>query len=357
MKTKPLLIIGAVLFLLPFTAIATFHGDALAQQSGESSFRIEVSQHGFNSALGETQLEVEEGQEVEITFVYGDDDLSFNNPHIIFITGYNIKADTLDRENPEVTVSFIAGQPGEIKFMCVLSCEGHDNIQKGRITVLPSTTPPTAEGDDQLLLTVPEQAQSGQPLILTAVLRDSQDEPTANAPVKFLIEADFFISDLMEIGETRTNDEGIATLEYIPRLFGNIHMLARYNAIEATRTLITADSNGSFYHAEAGFQLPSPGNGITIGDKGDDGSAPKTVFRLPWGILSWLLLVAAIIVLVWSTYFRVLYQVLRIPIATETEGTDTRLVPRIGMAAVVIVGIVLLLMVLTGPVSHPHLGG
>ncbi len=85
------------------------------------------------------------------------------------------------------------------------------------------------------------------------------------------------------------------------------------------------------------------------------GQAPASAFRLPGGILSWLLLLLATVMLVWATYFRVIYQLFCIPIVSEITDTNTRLVALIGMAAVVVLGILLVLMLITGPYSHPNL--
>ena len=103
----------------------------------KGTFRVEVSRHGFNDTPGEFRLEVEEGQEVEITFVYGDDDLSQNNPHIITIPTYDISTATLDTENLEDTVSFTASKGGEVSFMCTQYCVGHANLRRGSIVIQP----------------------------------------------------------------------------------------------------------------------------------------------------------------------------------------------------------------------------
>ncbi len=116
---------------------------ALARQQAEEvgGFRVEVSVNGFNNIPGEFRLEVEEGQEVEITFVYGDYALPFNNPHLIEIHDLGIPPFTLDRENPEVTVSFTAPKVGEVTlfpFMCEKTdCAGHNNLQGGIIVIQP----------------------------------------------------------------------------------------------------------------------------------------------------------------------------------------------------------------------------
>ncbi len=363
MKFKWLIIAISVTLLLPLLAIATFPlSGALAQEAGNGPFRIEVSRHGFNNTTGEFRIEVEEGQEVEITFVYGDGDLTRNNPHIIFISDYNIQTDIQDRENLEVTVRFTAGSPGEINFTCILYCKGHENLQGGRIVILPTTEPPAEEGGT-LLLTAPEQAQSGQPLTLTAVLRDSQDKPIGSTTVKFFIKVDFFTSGLMEIGEAVTNDQGIAVLEYTPRLAGDMQIVARHEgeSYEAATTVTLTEADEPFYHhTEAGLQVPAPGAEVFIApgtplELGEGGKAPISVFRPPTGILSWLSPLLLAVMVLWATYFYVIRQVFRIPIVTEIRGTDTRLVPLVGLAIVVMLGIMLVLMLVTGPYSHLHL--
>ncbi len=91
--------------------------------------KVEVGRWGFNKTPGEFLLEVEKGQEVEITFVYGDNDVPENNPHIISVPDYDIETDILDRDNQEVTVRFTATETGEVAFMCTSpECIGHHNL-------------------------------------------------------------------------------------------------------------------------------------------------------------------------------------------------------------------------------------
>ncbi len=102
----------------------------------KASFRVEASRFGFNKTSGEFRLEVEEGQEVEITFVYGDGDFPQNNPHIIAIPEYGIDTGVLDENNPEVTVSFTASETGEVSFMCTqTTCVGHTNLLGGILVI------------------------------------------------------------------------------------------------------------------------------------------------------------------------------------------------------------------------------
>ncbi len=227
--------------------------------------------------------------------------------------------------------------------------------------VTPPPTIPPVEGEGGiLLLTAPEQAQFGQLLTLSALLQDSQGKPVGSATVEFFIRVDFFTSGLMEIGEALTNDQGVAVFDYTPRQTGNIEVVARYEATETAATLTVAETDEPFYQPEAGIRLPAPGQEVFIGPQsvlelGEGGRAPTSAFRLPGGILSWLLVVVIAVMMIWFTYFRVMYQLFRIPLVKEIGDTDTRLIPLIGMAVVVALGMLLVLMLITGPYSHFHL--
>ncbi len=231
--------------------------------------------------------------------------------------------------------------------------------------VPPTTTPPPDIEEGTLLLTVPGQAQSGQLLTMTVTLQDEEGQPVAGATVKFFFQMDFFASILMEIGEDVTDEQGEAVLEYTPRQTGDIQVIAHYerdglSPIEATTMLTLAEADEPFYQVKAGLQsFGALGEEVFIGPESAlelvDGAAPASAFRLPGGILSWLLLLVATVALIWFTYFRVMYQVFSIPIVSEMRDTNTRLVPMIGMTIVVALGFLLLMMLLTGPYSHVHL--
>ncbi len=227
-------------------------------------------------------------------------------------------------------------------------------------TSSPSMEAPAGKAEATLQLTVPQQAQSGKPLVLKATLQDSGGQPVTSTPVKFFLKVDFFTAGLMEIGEAVTDGQGIAVLEYTPWLDGKVEVVARYGDNESVSTITLAASPRSRYQSEAGLRLPAPGPDILIGPRTalelpEMGQAPATAFRLPGGYLSWLLLFAGIVAFVWSTYFRVIFQVFRIPIASEIKDIDTRLVPLACLAYVLFVGILLVMMLLTGPYSHLHL--
>ena len=111
---------------------STDHAESFTPGEG---IRITVSRNGFDGT-GQFHIEVEEGEEVEITFVYGDGDFSQNNPHVIGILALGLTTGVIDRQNPEETLHFTAAETGEIMFMCTqVDCVGHANLQAGTIDV------------------------------------------------------------------------------------------------------------------------------------------------------------------------------------------------------------------------------
>ena len=182
----------------------------------------------------------------------------------------------------------------------------------------------------------------------------------ANATVKLFIQMDFFASNLMDIGEAMTDEQGMAELEYTPRQTGDIQVVAPYQAVETMAMVTLAEPDERLYQVKAGLQnFGALGEEVFIGPESAlvlvDGAAPSSAFRLPGGILSWLLILVVTVMVIYLTYFRVMYQVFRIPVLKEMVNTNTRLVPMIGMTIAVAVGLLLLTMILTGPYNHVHL--
>ena len=220
-------------------------------------------------------------------------------------------------------------------------------------------TPAVAEGIS-LTVTAPKEGTAGQPLTFTAVLKDKDGKPIKEAAVKFLAKVSFLNGgDLMEIGEAVTDGTGTATLQYTPRFDGDVQLVARYQTVEANAAMMLAPAPEPFYHTEVGIKLPSIGKEVFIGPKSAEGlneqnRSPNTAFRLPAGV-SLFLLPTITIMLIWFTYFRVMFQVFRIPITSQISDTNTRLIPMMGLTIVVLIGLTLLLMFVTGPYSHWHI--
>ena len=136
MKKRFLLISVLLGISLVISACAQSPEVETNEEHEEGAFRVAVSRNGFNNEAQGFHIEVEEDQEVALTFVYGDSDFSQNNPHKIIIPEYGIETGIIDENNPEVTVYFTATGHGEIAFMCSIpDCIGHSNLVSGRIVI------------------------------------------------------------------------------------------------------------------------------------------------------------------------------------------------------------------------------
>jgi mono/diheme cytochrome c family protein len=218
--------------------------------------------------------------------------------------------------------------------------------------------PPDPGG--RVTLTIPEQdAQAGETFYAEGILFGSDFTALADATITFFISATFFMEGWMEIGETVTNAEGEYHAELTTRLSGDHELIARYGKVEAVDSFTLAAADHAFYMPEAGLHLPAPGDEVFLGPASaitpsEIGEAPTTGFRLPGGVLSWVLLLVGAVAISWGTYMRVMYQIFRIP-GRGAEGRDARVLPMIGLAALGFIGLVLVAMLVTGPQSNFHL--
>src|SRR5208337_2932689 len=68
------------------------------EDSGVEIFTVLVSSHGFNGSANTLNLDVSQGDQVDITFVYSDP--TVNTAHQIALEGYNIRTSVIDQANP-----------------------------------------------------------------------------------------------------------------------------------------------------------------------------------------------------------------------------------------------------------------
>lgn len=94
--------------------------------------RIEINDKGFNG-LPDFLLEVSEGQQVELTFVWVDADPE--NAHRMYLEGYELKTKLLSPDRLEETLSFTADKRGRFDLTCDWRCEGHKNLKGGVVMV------------------------------------------------------------------------------------------------------------------------------------------------------------------------------------------------------------------------------
>ncbi|MDP2919359.1 MAG: c-type cytochrome [Dehalococcoidia bacterium] len=224
-------------------------------------------------------------------------------------------------------------------------------------SAIPTTpTPPSIEGAS-LTLTAPITGTAGEEMIFTAVLKDKEGKPVSGADVEFFANVNFLTGGLMKLGAATTDSQGAAALRFTPRFDGTVTIVARFQTTETTSSLTLDPAGKTFYEPEIGIHFPGSDKDIFVGppsalqlDEMD--SAPGPALRIPGDILNGLLITAAILALIWFTYFRVWRQVLHIPVVDPDADTNTRLVPMLAIGFVIILGIILVLMFITGPYSY-----
>jgi mono/diheme cytochrome c family protein len=224
------------------------------------------------------------------------------------------------------------------------------------------TITPVAPGTT-MQLSIPDRSLSGAPLQLIAALKDPADQPIPDATISFSYDVTFFAQGTFTIGDAVTDARGIAQVEFVPNQQGPITINVVYQDLHQSVSVELLPSSSS-YRVDIGVHLPQIGGGqVNYGPPSSMGfdqndSALNSALRLPGGIPSWLLLFIGVIAVIWFTYFRVVYQLFRISPGRgddmEEGRSNTRLVPILIMLFVFTVGIVLLLMIATGPNSQLH---
>lgn len=224
--------------------------------------------------------------------------------------------------------------------------------------VVPPSVPPTpGPAAGTISLIVPAQAPAGQPINIKAYLLDTNSSPVAYAVVTFFTMEDFYAKVEMEVGDATTDNNGLAEFSFTLRITGDTQVIARSGAVADAEPLTVTDGHEPYYHTKAGLKLPTIGKEVFIGPPSSreldaNADAPSSALRLPGGVLSWLLLPVAGVILAWMTCFLALFQVSRIPVVGDNQNMNLRLVPIIGMCLVILLGTVFVLMLITGPFTN-----
>jgi hypothetical protein len=249
---RPTVILSIILLVLPFALYACsiylieetgptgmlYAAPAATSNPDPIEFTVVVSSIGFNGTSGPFSIAVNQGDTVTIHFVYGDNSLSFDNPHRVFIDSYALTTGTIDRTTPIQTLTFTVGQAGQFKFHCDLPCFGMENLQQGVLVVRPhcrnGSLIPT--GFSPLL----SQVRAQRALAIFAYLSDLNDTPIAGVLVNFHVSTDF---GQMSIGQNSTYSNGMAELTYTPGSIATLDVTASfagtcvYQASSVTATL------------------------------------------------------------------------------------------------------------------------
>jgi mono/diheme cytochrome c family protein len=230
-------------------------------------------------------------------------------------------------------------------------------------TETPTITITPVEPGTTMQLSIPDRALSGSPLRLIAALKAPNGKPIPDATVSYSYHVTFYGQGTFNVGDAVTDDHGIAELAFMPTELGTITIDVAYQDLHETAPIELLPGDAT-YEVEIGVPLPQIAGGqVNYGPPSsmhldENASALNTALRLPGGIPSWLLLFIGVIAFIWFTYFRVVFQMFRISPNRGEEALEgqpnTKIVPILIMLFVFTVGVVLLLMIATGPNSQLH---
>ena len=281
----------AMALLLPAMALHL----AYADQPEALKVRVEINDGGFNGNPGDFTIEVEQGQLVELTFVW-DQKGYVQDEHIMVLAGYKLEWDPINSEHREATLTFIADKPGTFDLKCDEDCQIHDILQQGTLKVTrgaggsgaPAYVPTALSLSSSSLVT------AGDPVVLTAGLRDTAGKPVSKAEVRFLQDTTFAGTKAqMEVGVGKTDANGVAFLTFHPTLADHYQT-------------ITATFAGMGLYAESQ-------EAIQITEAGVPPAAYKTAAIGLEPLRRWApVALAGIILGVWSTFGFVMFQALSV---------------------------------------------
>src|SRR5208282_4504452 len=193
------------------TGIASHSGSAMiitgqttGEDSGVETFTMLVSSHGFNGSSNTLNLDVSQGDQVDITFVYSDP--TVNTAHQIAIEGYNIQTAILDKANPTSKIQFVAGQVGSFLIHCIIPCVGMEYLQNAWLVVQQITGVIIGT-----TLTLGNLNVTGSLLNIIARVTDRAGNPISGLIVSFYVSTEF---GMMNIGNNVTDTNGVARFTY-----------------------------------------------------------------------------------------------------------------------------------------------
>lgn len=255
---------------------------------------IEITDTGFNGKSGELALEVEQGQTVELTFVWAHK-ANLREEHIIVVPAYKLETEKLTATNRQATLKFIADKPGSFDFKCDLECDIHDHLQRGTLKVKRSGGADAVGSASALVATNLRLSSSagvagGGPVTVMAVLRDVRGAPVPRAEVRFLADTTFIgRSGKAEIGKAKTDPNGVIFFVYQP-------------TIDTQKQTISAHFEGAGVYDESQQTVE-----IEVA-----GKVPAAYTEVPVGlsaVRTWAPRVLILVLLsIWSTFAYVAYQ-------------------------------------------------
>jgi heme/copper-type cytochrome/quinol oxidase subunit 2 len=190
------------------------------------SFTVIVNRYGFNGTDKTLSLNLSQGDAVHITFVYGDGELSYDNPHVIFLRGYDLRTTVISRSNPIATLDFVATETGTFAFYCLVPCVGMENLSSGAVVVAPR---PPGNLPTALDVMLDGATIQGQLVNMAATLAQGS-QPVSNARVDFYVSTTF---GPMRVGTAITDEKGVARMGYRFGESGNLAVIAEFAGTES----------------------------------------------------------------------------------------------------------------------------
>ena len=324
------------------------------------SFAVIVNRYGFNGTDKTLSLNLVQGDAVHIMFVYGDEDLPYDNPHVIFLVGYDLGTTVISRSDPIAALDFIATKTGTFAFYCLVPCVGMENLEYGAAVVVPR---PPGSLPTTLDVALDGVTVQGQSVNMAATLAQGS-QPVSNARVDFYVSTTF---GPMRVGRAITDEKGLARIGYRFTASGNLAVIA---AFEGTESLAPSGKQLNV------FVEPRPDEPIVVGILPDAMGENRPT--LPYALgqnqipdiravgvplsqsLPVITLVLLIVGSVWATYAYVFAQIRAIkrgspPEQERKEGGEEKLQrtsARQGLDKRILVGIVLIVVVVGGVFAY-----
>jgi hypothetical protein len=213
------------LLLAVLTALMpTFPAHAMPIRQAPKQISIDVMDGGFNGVPDDITIEVEQGQLVELTFVWAHK-AYIEDEHILVLDGYKLETPKLDSSHKEATLKFVADKIGTFSIHCDLECSAHSALQRLYLKVKPAGSGGGGTAASARLATTLSIKPSmtlvatGDAINLLTTLRDKNGAAVPKADIQYFVDTQFAgVKGKMNIGHAHTDDNGVAFFAYRPTL-------------------------------------------------------------------------------------------------------------------------------------------
>lgn len=286
-------------------SIAIISNQTTGEGSGVEAFTVLVSSRGFNGSSNTLNLDVSQGDQVDLTFVYSDP--TVNTAHQIALEGYNIRTSVIDQANPISKIQFVAGQIGSFQIHCIIPCVGMENLQNAWLLVKQS--PGVTIGTTLSLRNGLSLALNGSVLNIMAHVTDRTGNPITGLIISFYVSTDF---GMMEIGNNVTDTNGVARFTYPLPSLRNMTVAAYF---PGSGIYLSGNATASFVPSNSGVGtgFVSVGGGINNPPGGEGDFFDPRLVGVPTEVNVVLAAIVLVVILsVWSTFAYVASLVLKI---------------------------------------------